>query len=72
MPDTSGPIVRICRPADQAAASRLLGIPVATGDGYRHDPACGGCHGTADRDTCPYSVRLRDHVERLRAGGSDA
>lgn len=46
--------------------SRVFGIPVSGDDpDGRHHPSCGGCQGTADGDTCPYSVRLREYAAGL-------
>jgi len=61
----NGPVVPLCRPEDVPAMSRLLGIPV-TGNGRDglHDERCGGCQGKATSQTCPYSVRRREHLTR--------
>lgn len=64
-PQTNGPTVQLCRPDDVAAASRAYGLPVVSDDGYNHAPECYSCHGTANRDTCPRSIRLREYAAGL-------
>jgi hypothetical protein len=51
----NGPRIRVCRPDQSAAASRLLRVPVVDRDG-RHTPDCGGCGGQGEPEQCRYVV----------------
>lgn len=66
--ESAGPVVRLCREEDVAAASRAHGLAVVseTDPDGPHDPRCGGCEGAQTSETCPFSVKQRRASERFR------
>lgn len=65
--EATGPVVRLCREEDVAAASRAYGLAVVREDDPDglHDPRCGGCEGRKTSEDCRFSVKQRMGMARL-------